>query len=320
MYLEFFGFREPPFELTPNPRFLFLTPRHREALTALRHAMSTGKGLAVLIGEAGTGKTTLIRTALEDQNRHEVLPLYLNNPALTRDEFVELLGNGFGLTSAARHSKAALLVELEPLLKHRQELGVVTALVIDEAQSLPLDLLEEIRLLANIETADAKLLTVVLAGQPELADRLNESSLRQLKQRIALRCELAPLSLSETASYIAARIRVAGGDTTRVFTREAVALIHERSAGIPRVISVICDNALITGFALDRRPVTSEIVQEVCRDFDLQTGRRISTHTPAAPSHAAAPAPAGAQVADAAAGADAVVAATPGRRRMFSFF
>src|SRR5581483_2847377 len=260
MYEKFFGFREPPFELNPNPRFLFLTPRHREALTALGHAMAVAKGMAVLVGEAGTGKTTLIHAALESQDRQEVMPVYLNNPTLTRDEFVEFLGGAFGLTSAAKRSKTTLITELEPLLLHRRELGVISVLVIDEAQSLPNELLEEIRLLANIETPISKLLPVILAGQPELAVRLNEPSLRQLKQRIALRCELTPFSLAETASYIAARIRVAGGDTARVFTREAVALIHERSGGIARVISVICDNALVTGFALDRRPVSSEVI------------------------------------------------------------
>ena len=145
----------------------------------------------------------------------------------------------------------------------------MSALLIDEAQSLPHDLLEETRLLANMETATDKLLPVVLAGQPELADRLNEPSLRQLKQRVALRCDLAPLQLGETASYIAGRLDRAGGKSAEIFTREAVEVIHARSQGIPRTISVICDNALIHGFAADCRPVHREIVLEVCRDLDL---------------------------------------------------
>ena|ERR1051326_8119545 len=268
MYTDFFGLRELPFELTPNPRFLFLTRAHREALTNLRHALGSAKGLALLIGDAGTGKTTLVRTVLETQLTG-VKALYLNNPTLTRVEFVEFLANGFGLSAEAARSKTTLLLELERTLIERRRNGEILALVVDEAQSLPHELLEEIRLLANIETAVEKLLPVVLVGQPELADRLNQPSLRQLKQRVALRCELNPMTLPETASYVAARIRVAGGDSARLFTRGAIVMIHERSAGIPRTVSVMCDNALINAFALDSRFVTTEIVHEVCRDFDL---------------------------------------------------
>ena len=269
MYLQFFGLRELPFELTPNPRFLFLTRRHREALTLLRHGITTVKGLALLIGDAGTGKTTVVRAALASQPDDAVRFVYLNNPTLTRDEFIEFLAYGFQLSAEAAQSKTALLIEVERRLLEWRERGVVAALFIDEAQSLSYELLEEIRLLANIETPTQKLLSVVLAGQPELADRLNEKSLRQLKQRVALRCELAALTLNETASYIAARIRVAGGDAPRVFSRDAVSLIHECSRGIPRTISVICDNALVTAFALQRRPVGPDVVVEVCLDFDF---------------------------------------------------
>ena len=152
----------------------------------------------------------------------------------------------------------------------RRARGEITALVVDEAQSLSAELLEEIRLLANIETPTEKLLPLVLAGQPELAERLEEPGLRQLKQRVALRCEIAPFELPETAAYIASRIRTAGGEAARLFTREAVVLIHEHSRGIPRTISVICDNALVSGFALDRQPVDRGIVLEVARDFQLR--------------------------------------------------
>jgi type II secretory pathway predicted ATPase ExeA len=268
MYTDFFGLRELPFELTPNPKFLFLTRGHREALTNLRHALSSAKGLALLVGEAGTGKTTMVRTVLDTQLTG-VKALYLNNPTLTRTEFVEFLANGFGLTAEAARSKTTLLLELERALMSRRTHGEILALVVDEAQSLPHELLEEIRLLANIETTTEKLLPVVLVGQPELADRLNEPSLRQLKQRVALRCELVPMTLPETASYVAARIRIAGGDSTRLFTRGAIVLIHERSGGIPRTVSVMCDNALINAFALDASVVTRDIVLDVCRDFDL---------------------------------------------------
>ena len=269
MYQSFYGLRELPFELTPNPRFLFLTPQHQEALSNLQYGLSTAKAITVLIGEAGTGKTTLLHTAFESPACQSVNCVYLNNPALTRPEFVETLSQRFALGRHAAESKAVLLTELERVLRERREHGEITALVIDEAQSLSVELLEEIRLLANVETHTAKLLPLVLAGQPELRDRLNEPNLRQLKQRITLRCEIAPFSLLETAAYITTRVRIAGGDAARLFTRDAVMLIHERSRGIPRTVSVICDNALVTGFGLGRRPIDREMVMEVVRDFDF---------------------------------------------------
>jgi general secretion pathway protein A len=269
MYEQFFGLRERPFDLTPNPRYLVLTDVHREALSNLEYAIASRKGLTLLIGEAGSGKTTLIRTAIARQPER-VHCVHLHNPALTRAEFVEMLAAQFELPEHARFSKAVLLAELESLLKRRRLAGETTVLIVDEAQSLPLDLLEEIRLLANIETDDEKLLTVIIAGQPELAGRLNDVALRQFKQRVALRCELRPLTLSETAAYLAGRIKAAGGVGAEVFTREAVTLIHQRSHGIPRTISVMADNALLTGFAAGQRPVNSQIVLDVCEDFDLK--------------------------------------------------
>lgn len=268
MYETFYGFRERPFDLTPNPRFLVMTDVHREALSNLEYGIASRTGITLLVGDAGTGKTTLIRTALERQSEH-VHCVHLQNPALTRAEFVEMLAWRFELSDRARESKTALLLELEGVLKRRVAAGESTVLVIDEAQSLPRDILEEIRLLANIETNERKLLSVIMAGQPEVTSLLNDDSLRQLKQRVALRCELRPLTLQETAGYIAGRIRSAGGVGAQVFTREAVTLIHEQSRGIPRTISVICDNALLTGFATGQRPVNSSTIREVCRDFDL---------------------------------------------------
>lgn len=268
MYESFYGFRERPFDLTPNPRFLVLTDGHREALSNLEYAIESRKGITLLVGEAGTGKTTVIRTAIERQTAC-VHAVHLHNPALSRSEFIEMLASRFELSPDARSSKAALLVELDALLRRRKADGESTVLIVDEAQSLPLELLEELRLLANIETDDEKLLSVVIAGQPEVAARLNNDALRQLKQRIALRCELRALTLMEAAAYLAGRIRAAGGVGAQVFTREAVTLIHERSRGIPRTISVIADNALLSGFATGQRPVGIAIVREVCRDFDL---------------------------------------------------
>jgi general secretion pathway protein A len=280
MYQRYYGLRELPFELTPNPKYLYLAPKHREALSNLAYGLSSAKPVTLLIGEAGTGKTTLLRAALESERCASVRCVYLNNPALTREEFIRMLANRFGLAGEAASSKAVLLDELERILRERRERAEITALVVDEAQSLSDDLLEEIRLLANIETSDEKLLPLVLAGQPELSVRLEEPSLRQFKQRVALRCEVAPFELSETAAYIASRIRTAGGAPARLFSREAVSLIHDHSGGIPRTISVICDNALVTGMALERQPVDRAMVLEVCRDFHLGHQSRAVAHRP----------------------------------------
>jgi general secretion pathway protein A len=273
MYERFYGLRELPFELTPNPKFLLYTAQHREALSNLQYGLATAKPLVVLIAEAGMGKTTLLRTALESEACQNVHAVHLSNPTLTRGDFTRTLAAHFGLGAQAADSKAVLLQELDHLVRERRARGEVTALIVDEAQSLSTALFEEIRLLANIESSTEKLLPLVLAGQPELGARLEDPTLRQLKQRIALRCEIAPLSANETAAYIANRIKVAGGNAFRLFTREAVAVIYQYSRGIPRVINVICDNSLVGGMAHGRQPVDQEIVLEVCRDFSLHHSR-----------------------------------------------
>lgn len=270
MYARYYGLRERPFDLTPNPKYLFLSTKHREALSHLHYGISGRKGITVLTGEAGTGKTTLVHTALEQQREENTCAVYLSNPLLTRAEFFEFLAWGFGLDAAAESSKTRFVLELTRTLVARQESGGTSALIIDEAQCLPYELMEEIRLLANIETASDKLLPVVMVGQPELADRLNEPSLRQLKQRVALRCVLPALDGEETAAYIANRVSVAGGDSGRLFSDAAIGTIFEHSRGIPRTVSVICDNALLSAFAADERPVSRDTVLEVCRDFDLR--------------------------------------------------
>jgi general secretion pathway protein A len=267
MYQEFYGLREKPFELTANPKYLYLTARHREALSNLQYGLSAAKAVTVLIGEAGTGKTTLLKTALASDRCRQVRCISINNPTLTRGEFIEVLARNLGLSAEAARSKTVLLEEIERALREGRSHGTITALVVDEAQSLSIELLEEVRLLANIETATEKLLPLVLVGQPDLGTRLEDPGLRQLKQRVALRCEITPFNLPETAAYISTRIQKAGGSAIRLFTREAVMRIHEYSGGIPRTISVICDNALLHGLALGRQPVDQDLVLEVCRDF-----------------------------------------------------
>jgi general secretion pathway protein A len=296
MYHGFYGLREPPFELAPNPEYLYLTPRHAEALSLLQYGLVTAKSVTVLIGEAGTGKTTLLKAALESDRCRSVRSLHLVNPTLTRNEFMQTLARGFGLTTEAAASKAVLLSELDDLVRARRSQGEITALIVDEAHTLSVGLLEEVRLLGNIETTTEKLLPLVLIGQPELGRRLEEPGLRQLKQRVSLRCEITPFSQSETAAYIFTRIAAAGGAASALFTREAVTMIHEHSSGIPRTISVLCDNALITGMALGRRPIDAEIVSEVVADFRLgrrpgSGGRALIEQRPGVPdrSHQTAP-------------------------------
>jgi type II secretory pathway predicted ATPase ExeA len=270
MYESFYGLRERPFELLPNPKFLYLTSRQREALSNLQYGLTAARGLTVLIGEAGTGKTTLIHSAISELRDSTVKYVLLSNPTLTRNEFYEFLARAFGLSDEAARSKTHFLFELRRELQQRHLAGVLSALIIDEAQSVPYDLLEEVRLLSNVEMPTVKLLNVVLAGQPELADRLNETSLRQLKQRISLRCQLTSMDLPETAAYIAGRIRIAGGRPEQIFTRESIAAVYAASKGLPRTVNVVCDNALLGGFAAQVRPINARFVEDVCRDFDIQ--------------------------------------------------
>lgn len=270
MYEHFFGLRERPFELVPNPRFLYLSPRGREAVANLRYGLAFPRGLTLLLGDAGTGKTTFVTQVVNEIDASRVQVVLVSNPTLTRAEFYEALAQGFGLNKQATSSKTRFLGEFRAHLEARHRANLLTAMVLDEAQSLSHELLEEVRLLSNIDTPTSKLLNVILAGQPELADRLNDPALRHLKQRISLRCELLPLDHDETAAYIAGRLRIAGGEPASIFSREAIVAIHEISRGIPRTINVVCDNALISGFAAQTRPIVRSIVDEISRDFDLQ--------------------------------------------------
>jgi general secretion pathway protein A len=270
MYETFFGLKERPFDLSPNPKYLFLAPTQKEALSMLRYGLTSGRGITLLLGEAGTGKTTLLQTVLAEIGPDTAQCVLLSNPTLSKSEFYEFLSEGFGMNGGAG-SKTKFLGDFREHLEERHRRGLVTALLLDEAQSLPSELLEEVRLLSNIETTTDKLLNVLLIGQPELAERLNESGLRQLKQRVALRWQIRTFSLAETAAYVAGRLRIAGGVPADVFSRDAITTVHRLSNGVPRVINVICDNALIGGFAARMRPVTQALVDDVCRDFDLRS-------------------------------------------------
>ena len=310
MYEQYYGLRERPFDLSPNPRFLFLSRGHKEALTHLRYGLSGRPGITVVVGEAGTGKTTLVRAALQSVANDQSKVVHLSNPTLTRQEFYEYLATEYGFGAGAVESKTTFIRELAAALTRAATSNSVLALVVDEAQSLPHALFEEIRLLTNTEGSSGNTVAIAMVGQPELAGRLNDPSLRQLKQRVALRCELLPLDLNETAAYVAARVRVAGGRPDQLFTRDAILAIHEHSAGIPRTISVLCDNSLVTGFAMDVKPVGRQIVQDVCRDFELAQGK---TAVPVQPES-------GAESGSAEEQASAPIFGTVARPRRFSFF
>jgi general secretion pathway protein A len=289
MYNGFFGFRERPFQLTPNPRFLYLNSDHREALATLRFGLSSSLGITLLIGDAGTGKTTLLRAAITAEQRPNFRHVVINNPTLSVPDFYEVLARAFDFPESAA-AKGRFLLTLEDDLRQRHAEGGVTTLVVDEAHSLTHELFEEIRLLANIETPTAKLLNLLLVGQPELGERLNDDSLRQFKQRVVLRCALSPLDIGSTAGYIATRLRVAGAAAVDVFTKEAVRAIHDGSRGIPRTIGVICENALLAGFAAGKKPVDRATILEVCRDLDLSAsngnGHQPSDSAPLVRRHA----------------------------------
>jgi len=271
MYEAFFGLRERPFELRSDARFLMLTGPHLEALSTLQYGAAAMRGMTLLIGEAGTGKTTLLRAVFGAGSR--VLPAMtcalVDNPALRRHEFFEMLAETFGIGRRAVQSKTRFLGELRASLLRRRNNGENCVVVIDEAQSLPLELLEEVRLLSNLESDCGRLLTFVLAGHPDLATRLNDAALLPLKQRIGLRCLLRRLDANECAAFIAGRVRVAGGEPRRLFSREAILAIHAVSGGVPRTISVTCDNALLTGFALGRPRIDHGIVESVAADLEL---------------------------------------------------
>jgi type II secretory pathway predicted ATPase ExeA len=268
MYKKFFGLHESPFNVNPDPRYLFLTEHTQEALSVLTYGIQNRKGFILLSGEVGTGKTTLVNKLLEWLHREAVPTAFLFNSRLNVTQFFDFVMADFGITCESR-LKSQVLMRLNHWLLERYRAGETAVLIIDEAQNLSLQLLEEIRLLTNLETATEKLLQIVLSGQPELELKLKRVELRQLRQRITLRCKTLPLTLPEVRGYINRRLSIAGADGLPVFTPEAVETIHKYSRGIPRVINLLCEHALISAFADQQRPVPAETIETVAREFEL---------------------------------------------------
>jgi general secretion pathway protein A len=260
MYLQFYGLRETPFSPTPDPKFLFQSTRHREALAQLLYGVRERKGFIVLTGEIGTGKTTLLRTLLArlDRDTHVA---YVHNSALGIEGLLEYMLQDWGLKSSGT-THAQRLFELNEFLIDQHRQGLSPVLVIDEAQNLSIPTLEAVRLLSNFETTSQKLMQILLVGQPELRVKLNSAELRQLKQRIGLRCHIGPLSPEETRLYIRHRLRIAGATDAGIFTDAAIQRITEYSQGIPRVVNIVCDHCLLSGFADSKRRIDTAIVDE----------------------------------------------------------
>jgi len=270
LYAEFYGLTELPFALTPDPRFIYFTPSHTEVMANLHYGIESGKGLIVVTGEVGTGKTTILRWMMQRLDR-TVLVAYIFNPRLSVSEFYQHIATLLDVQKW--ETKSELLMELGRCLESRHARGLRTVLIIDEAQGLSPHVLEEIRLLSNFESDNAKQLQIVLTGQPELRDILNNPDLRQLKQRIALRCAIKALpSVEETERYITSRLLVAGAQRTDIFSPTAIDYIFRCSEGIPRSINNLCDNALLAGYAAGEMVISPAIIGDVAETFDMLPG------------------------------------------------
>jgi len=275
MYTAFFGFSKNPFDMSPDPAFLFRSAQHEEALASLIYGVQTRKGFIVLTGEVGTGKTTMLECLRDYLNAQRVAFASLFNSRLTVEQFFEMLAYDLDLR-CNRLSKTEVLLSLNHLLMERATAGRTTVLIVDEAHNLDWDVLEEIRLLGNLETRRGKLLQIILAGQQELDHKLEDPAYRQLKQRIALRCALRGFGPDETAAYINSRCERAGVAEQNIIGPRLVEEIHQRTQGIPRLINAVCDNLLLTAFAMESRICTLAMLDEVSADMRLAPSRQPS--------------------------------------------
>jgi type II secretory pathway predicted ATPase ExeA len=267
MYKSFFNLKTNPFGSSPDPRFLYMMPHTREALATLEYGISAHKGFIVLTGEVGTGKTTLLRRALASLDQSRVFSSFVFNPRLDVLDFLEFILSDFGISPQNR-TKSGMLIQLNRWLIERFRRQETCVIVVDEAQNLEWELLEEIRLLTNLETSTEKLVQIVLSGQPELEEKLRAPDVRQLRQRIALWARTHAITSEQTANYIAQRLLIAG-TAERIFPDDAIAAIHRASRGIPRLINLICEHALILAYVEQLHQVPEALIQAVACDLDL---------------------------------------------------
>jgi type II secretory pathway predicted ATPase ExeA len=271
MYKEFYGLRANPFNVNPDPRYLFLTRHTEEALACLTYGIQSRKGFVLLTGEVGTGKTTLINKLLEWLRLQQVATAFIFNSRLNTTQFLDYMMADFGIPSDSK-AKSQILLRLYNWLLDRYRAGETAVLIVDEAQNLTEEVLEEIRMLTNLETFTEKLLQIVLVGQPELEQKLKQPQLRQLRQRLTLRAKTHALTLEETKAYIQQRLRIAGSSGQQIFDPDAVVAIHRYSNGIPRVVNLLCEHCLVSAFVDQQKVIGPAVVEFVARDFDLADG------------------------------------------------
>ncbi len=268
MYKSYFGLKDNPFNVNPDPRYLFLTKEIEEALSGLMYGVQNRKGFITLIGEVGTGKTTLINRLVEWLHQRRVRTAFLFNSRMNTNQLFDFILAEFGISCESR-SKSQQLMSLNQWLLERYRAGETTVLIVDEAQNLTYPVLEEIRLLTNLETSTEKLLQIVLSGQQELEEKLKLPQLRQLRQRIMLRCKTSPLTKEQIHDYIAERLRIAGASGELIFGPKTVETIHLYSLGIPRVVNLLCEHSLINAYVEQQRPISPKIVVDVAHEFQL---------------------------------------------------
>jgi general secretion pathway protein A len=268
MYKEFYGLRANPFNVNPDPRYLFLTRHTEEALACLTYGIQSRKGFVLLTGEVGTGKTTLINKLLEWLRVQQVATAFVFNSRLNVPQFMDYMMADFGIPCDSKE-KSQILLRLYNWLLERYRAGENAVLIVDEAQNLSEELLEEIRMLTNLETFTEKLLQIVLVGQPELEQKLKRPQLRQLRQRLTLRAKTHALSLDETQAYVQQRLRIAGSNGQAIFDADALAAIHHYAEGIPRLINLLCEHCLVSAFVDQQKTIGPAVVEAVARDFDL---------------------------------------------------
>jgi general secretion pathway protein A len=268
MYKNYFGLKDNPFNVNPDPRYLFLTKEIEEALSGLMYGVQNRKGFITLIGEVGTGKTTLINRLVEWLHQRRVRTAFIFNSRMNTSQLFDFILAEFGISCESR-TKSQQLMSLNQWLLDRYRAGETAVLIVDEAQNLTYPVLEEIRLLTNLETSTEKLLQIVLSGQQELEEKLKLPELRQLRQRIMLRCKTSPLTKEQTHDYIAERLRIAGASGELIFSPKTVETIHLYSLGIPRVVNLLCEHSLINAYVEQQRPISPKIVEDVAHEFQL---------------------------------------------------